>query len=119
MNESLCFIDAAHVTTPGGDLTGFRVRDALNHNLGRLEGFVLDPRARQLRFLVVLCGGWLRKHRYLLPLRAARIERAHHAMRVELEDDRAARSVRFDAMRFPDYSDEHLLAALFGSREPA
>jgi hypothetical protein len=119
MSDSLCFIDAAHVTTPSGKLTGFKVRDAFNHNLGRLEGFVLDAGARRVRFLVVLCGTLLRKQKYLVPLRAARIEQGQRAMSVELDDNRAVRSVKFDSASFPDFSDEHLLAAMFASREAA
>ncbi len=118
MDAALCFIDAANVETPGGKLTDFCVRDALNRDLGRLDGFVLDPGTRRLRFMVVACRRWLRTHKYLLPIRIARLDQIEHAMLVDV-DETSPDQLEFDPKALPAFSDEHLLAAMFGSREQA
>jgi hypothetical protein len=115
MAATLCFIDAAHVLTPDGGLTGFRVIDALNRNLGKLEGFVLDPGNRRLRFLVVTCQRWLRTRRYLLPLKFVQVDPGTRAMRVDLDNRTSSAQIAFEPSDFPVYSDEHLLEAMFGS----
>jgi hypothetical protein len=115
MHATLCFIDAANVQTPGGLLRGFRVRDTLDRNLGRLEGFVLDPGTRRLRFLVVACKRWLKRQSYLVPLRTVQVDQGNRAMLVDLDRRTPPDEMKFDPTEFPVFSDEHLLQSMFGS----
>jgi len=112
--SSLCYIDAGHVHSPLGELRGFDVLDAGGRNLGSLVGIVADLPARRVCYWVVALRGWLGSRRYqLIPFGPARLEANQHAVR--LESDRAGLGGcrELESETFPNFSDEHLLAALW------
>jgi PRC-barrel domain len=113
---SLRYIDAAHVLSPAGEFSNFRVRDAADHALGTLSGFVVDPAARRLRYLVVEMRGWLKRQRYLVPLCGARLERDRQALMLEVDEQTPKQWREFDDRQFSPFSDDDLLDAMFARK---
>jgi hypothetical protein len=116
--EHLCYIDAAHVLSPVGEFADFDVRDAADHALGKLNGFIVDPVARQLRYFVVEVRRWLTKHRYLVPLCPATLECDRQTVRFEFDQHGRNEWREFDDRLYSGFSDEDLLDALFASARP-
>ena len=112
----LRYLDAEHVRCPIGTLAGLEVRTADDETLGELDGVLLDPAQRRLRFLVVQAPGLLRKRRYLLPVDAApHVEGKDMILRVEANAGEMAPE-RFDARAVRPFSDEDAVTAMFAPR---
>jgi hypothetical protein len=109
----LCYLDATHVEGPLPTFDGLEVRNRQNHWLGRLDGIIIDPAERQVRYLVVDEGRFLRHHRYLLPLAPTQVDVEHGALRVDLNRDDLTDAEEFDAEAFPKFSDDDLVTAMF------
>jgi hypothetical protein len=90
------YVDPSNVNVDGTSCAGMTIRAATGKVLGDLHGFLIDPIARQLRYLVV--GGIERTG--LLPFCPARIDQAKHEIEVGADehDFRGAREV-FPALR--------------------
>jgi hypothetical protein len=114
-DNTLRFLEPRMAVVAGEFCEGMTVRSAAGI-LGQLQGLVVDPLARRLRYLVVKTSG-LFGGAQLLEISSARID--HQAHQIELlDDDAVSRSQPFQRELFPAYSDDDLLAALFG-RQPA
>jgi hypothetical protein len=109
----LCYLDAARVEGPVTNFGGLEVRGRRNHKLGRLDGVIIDPAERQVRYLVVDATKLFRHQRYLLPLAPTQIDPDGRALRVDLDEHDLARVEKFDDRAFPSFSDEDLVTALF------
>ena len=82
-----------------------------NRPLGKLDGVVIDPLERRVRFYVIKSDGWFRSHRYLMPAAAVQVETERHALHVlngTEQDD--LREVGADT--FPRYSVEDLIKVI-------
>jgi hypothetical protein len=87
----LRFLDASRVASPAGTLADLELCSRDNRPVGRLEGVLIDPSARRVRYFVVKSPG--RQRRYLLtadtPLhvelapRRGRVESAHADLKLE------------------------------------
>jgi len=110
---SLRYIDAAHVLSPAGACANFRVRDAADRALGTLAGFVVDPAARRLRYLVIEMRHWLKRERYLVPLCLARLERDRQTLMLDVAGQRPDEWREFDDRQFSPFSDDDLLGPRF------
>src|SRR5262249_60950838 len=90
-----------------------------NEKLGTLDGVLIDPSQRRVRYFVVESRGWLGRKRYLLSAdEPAHLEPEDHILRLEsAADDVARRS--FDPSSVPEFSDEDLLTAIFAGRDYA
>ena len=116
LGAGLCYLDAEHVRCPVGTLAGLDVRTADDQSLGHLEGVVLDPSQRRVRFLVVQSPGLLRKRRFLLPVEAApHVEAADMILRVEAHAGEVT-AERFDVRDVRPFSDEDAVTAMFAPR---
>jgi hypothetical protein len=111
---ALRYLDATAVLSPAGDLRNFKVSDTGGFSLGKLAGFVVDPAARQLRYIVVEVARWLSTRRYLIPLCPATLEPQHRTMRLECDPPAKTQWREFDDRQFSRFSDDDLLEALFG-----
>ena len=111
---TLRYLDAAAVLGPSGELRDFQVSDTGGLSLGTLAGFVIDPAARQLRYFVVEVARWLSTRRYLIPLCPATLEPQHRTVRLESDPSAKQQWREFDDRLFSRFSDDDLLAALFG-----
>jgi hypothetical protein len=79
--------------------------------LGKLDGVVIDPLERRVRFYVIKSDGWFRSHRYLMPAAAVQVETDRHALHVlNGTDPDSLREVEADA--FPRYSVEDLIEVM-------
>src|SRR5437762_3135476 len=87
LGTGLRYIDAGHVDTPAGRLEDAVLVSPTNATLGRLDGIVIDPAARQVRYYIVETRGWLSSHHYLLPLTAAHLDRGRNALELDVEAD--------------------------------
>ena len=115
--SDLRYLAASRVQSPVGELADVEVRGSDDRKIGSLEGVLLDPAERRLRFFVVQTPGWLRKRRYLLPSDwPARVDAHGPSLHVDLDGDALARCPEFEKSSVPEYSDDDLLTALFHRR---
>ncbi len=92
----LQYLDPSKVQIAGTSCAGMTIRAAKGNVLGNLLGFLIDPIARQLRYLVV---GTLERTRFL-PFGTARLDAANGVIEVRADesDFRRAREV-FPSLR--------------------
>jgi len=113
-NCDLCYLEAGQVTGPCGGLEGVTLSTETDEALGTLDGVVIDPSERRIRYFVVHRRGWLRSHRYLLSAdRPTQITKDRRKLRLPVEPGELTSCQEFDAESIPKFSDEHLLTALF------
>ena len=119
MEPGLRYIGAEHVETPAGRLDGTVLVSPREETVGKLDGIVIDPVGRHLRYFVVRARALFQAPRHLVPATPARLDAEHKALHVDIEPDDLSmyRQVRPDT--FPRYSDDDLLAALFRPTSPA
>jgi hypothetical protein len=108
---SLRYLDAQHVEHRGGNLGGVTIRDMHDEPLGQLDGVLLDPSTRRVRYFVVERRARLTARRYLLTADTpATYDSSQCMLRFHAEADATE---RFDARTIPAFSDDDLLTALF------
>lgn len=113
MDSTLRYIGAEDVETPSGRLDGTVLVSPHEETVGRLEGIVIDPIRRNVRYFVVASRAWLQSHRHLVPVTPARLDVERKALHVDIEPDDLPRYRQVRAGMFPKYSDDDLMAALF------
>lgn len=111
---SLRYIDASHVETGATDLTGFDVRTTSGRKLGQLDGLIVDPPDRTIRFAVVQRRGGRRCPRLLVPFGVAQLDFDRKSLHVDVESD--ADCTEFDDNAFPEFSKSDSQAALLSAR---
>ena len=115
--SALRYVEATRVTGPGGDLAAVELRGHGDEPIGSLDGLLIDPVERRLRFFVVQSPGLLRSRRYLLPSDcAARVDADGRALYVAVERADLRRCEEFRRSSVPAYSDDDTVEALFGQR---
>ena len=112
--SDLCYLDAAHVSSPAGVLAGFDVVTASGEQLGSIAGVVIEPAARRARYLDVESHGLRRRHYLLEADQLAQVDAERKQLRL-LSADVPEVHHRGSA-RFRPFSDDDLMAALFSSR---
>jgi hypothetical protein len=116
IEPQLRYLDANHVGTPEGRLDGAVLVNPANDRLGTLEGVLIDPEHRQVRYYVVeRKRGWFGSHHYLLPLTATRLDRDHRTLQVDVDSEQIPQLPEVDPDDLPRFSDDDLLTALFHS----
>jgi len=115
MDADLRYIHADHVDTPAGRLDHAVLVSPTNARLGKLEGIVIDPMSRKVRYYVVESRGWLFSRHYLLPLMPARLDRDSNTMEVDVEAGDLDRLDEVEPHAIPRFSDDDLLTAMFHS----
>ena len=114
MSSELCYLEAAHVSSPAGVLADFAVVTASGEPLGSIAGVVIEAAARRARYLDVRSHG-LRRQRYLVPAdQPAQVDSVRKQLR--LLTDEAPQTHDPGSARFRPFSDEDLVAAVFASR---
>ena len=112
--SSLCYLDAAHVDSPGGMLSDFHVVSASGEQLGTIAGVVIEPAARRARYLDVQSGGFRRRHYLVEADYLAQVDVERKELR--LLSAEVAEVDHGDGARFRPFSDNDLLTALFAPR---
>jgi len=116
MNASdtrLRYLDASHVETPIGNLSCATVVDEHDRPLGRLDGVLIDPAGRQVRYFILEARGWIRSHHYLLVAMPMRIEPDPKVLRVIGETGDVEHLPEVEPESFPPFSDADLIDAIF------
>ena len=107
----LCYLDASRVLGPTGLLAALDVRTMQDQSLGSLDGVVIDPAERRLRFFVVEPSGSVNHRRILLPVEApASVAPEGHTLRIELESGEIAGLDEFHMADFRDFTEEDAIA---------
>jgi hypothetical protein len=118
-DSALRYLEASRIQSPAGDLDHVELRGPDDETLGSLDGVLIDPVERRLRFFVVKPTGRARprSRRYLLPTDChARVEEEGRTLRIALDADGLARCEVFETSSVPAYSDEDLLDSMFHAR---
>lgn len=111
----LRYIAAEHVETPGGSLDGTVLVSPTDETVGTLDGLIIDPIERHVRYFVIRSRSWLKTQRRLLPVGPARLDTEHKTLHVEIAAGELAQLREVHADTFDRYSDDDLLAALFSA----
>jgi hypothetical protein len=112
----LRYIDAAHVDSPVGNLNAIRVLSPSEGNVGKLDGLIIDPIERQIRYFVVESRQRLRARRYLVPVSPATIDPEQRTLHLEFESEDLDELPEVPSEPFRPYSDDDLLSAMFAVR---
>jgi hypothetical protein len=113
----LRYLEAGRLQTPVGDLDHVELLGSNDQALGNLDGVLIDPVERRLRFYVVAGTGRYRLRRYLLPSDcAAQMDHDGRSLRIDLDATGLARCEEFETSSVPRYSDEDLIGSMFQRR---
>ena len=116
METKLRHLDAAKVETPMGTLAHIPVLSPSTGSLGQLEGIIIDPSERHVRYYVVESKRWMKTHRYLLPDVPMRLDPDCRALHVDLERDELSNFPELEEDDFPQFSDDDLISSMFAAR---
>jgi hypothetical protein len=113
--ENLRYLEALHVRCPAGTLADLSVCTRDDESLGDIDGVLVDPIERRLRYFVVHSPSRLIRRRYLVAADApACFENGGRRLRVEANAD-DLEVERFDERAVRHFSDEDVLAAMFST----
>jgi hypothetical protein len=115
IDSHLRFINADRLTTPFGSLDGAELIGPGENTVGRLDGVLVDPLERRLRYFVVESRGWFTRRHYLVGSDTTRVEPARRALRVDIDADAATHLPEVEPETFPTFNDDDLIAAMFAS----
>jgi len=111
----LCYLEADNVQLPAGKLAGLQLCSRDDRSLGDVEGVLIEPATRRVRYFVVKRSGWLRDSRYVLPIEnIAHIDRERNILQVEATADDLP-DQQFDPAAVRRFSDDDLLTVMFSS----
>ncbi|HXW05876.1 MAG TPA: PRC-barrel domain-containing protein [Vicinamibacterales bacterium] len=112
----LCYLNAANVGTPAGRLESVPVCGPEGEQLGTVDGVLIDPAARRVRYFVIESERLDGTHRYLVPADALiRMECDRGAMRLEADADPLG-DCDLDLEAIPPMNEDDLIAAIFARR---
>ena len=106
--ERLRHLEAAKVETPIGTLDDVVVVSKSDVPIGKLEGIILDPEERHVRYYVVESRDWFKTHRYLVPDAPHQIDWNRKAMQVELDEAALAQLPELRDDQYPPCSADDL-----------
>jgi hypothetical protein len=110
-SRRLRHLAAAKVETPMGTLDDLVVVSPTDGPLGKVEGIILDPEEKHVRYYVVESRDWFTTHRYLVPDAPRRIDWNRKALQVELDAADLSHLPELRDDEFPPFSDEDLRSA--------
>lgn len=109
--SDLRYLEATHVEHPLGTLAGLSMCTQEDEKLGSLEGVLVEPASRRLRYFVVKRPEMLRRRRYLLAADTpASIEAGDRKLRVMAREEDLE---RFDSRSVQNFSDDDVITAMF------
>ena len=115
VDSTLRYIAAKHVDTPSGRLDGTVLVSPREETVGLLDGMIIDPIERSVRYFVVRTRNLLKTHRHLVPAMPARLDSEHKRLHVDIEADELPQLPQVRSNTFERYSDDDLIAALFAA----
>jgi hypothetical protein len=103
------YISATSLTGDIVDFDGLQVRStASNEVLGTVEGFIVDRRSGQLRFVVVDSGGWFGSESFLLPPGRTRLAPEEGLLWTDATRESVRSFPGFDTTEYPRLSENDL-----------
>ncbi len=112
-DSTLRYIAAEHVDTPAGRLDGTVLVGPREETVGALDGLIIDPIGRHVRYFVVRSRNWLKTRLQLVPAAPAQLDSEHKTLHVDIAPEDLPHLREIGSDTFPRYSDDDLLAALF------
>jgi hypothetical protein len=113
--DALRYLEAWNVRCPVGTLADLSVRTRDDEQLGAIDGVLVDPVRRRLRYFVVESSARLLRRRYLLCAdQPARFECDGTLLRVDADAEELERE-RFDERSIRRFSDDDVITAMFGN----
>jgi hypothetical protein len=110
--SDLRYLKASSVQSPAGSLTTLELRGPHDARVGHLDGVLIDPARRRVRYFVVERDSWFRHRRYLLPADATAImDRESCALRVDVDDVTTCEEFEHDSVEH--FSDDDVITAMF------
>jgi hypothetical protein len=106
----LRYLDADDLDDSVIDLDDLDVHGTDGDKLGELDGFLVEPTAGLVLYLVVDSGGWFTSRRLLLPVEHATLDRDARSLRVNVSKQSLRGYPDFDEDRFSTYSDDEFHA---------
>lgn len=111
--EDLRYLDAHSVQCPTGSLSDFRVCTEDAQPLGSVNGVLISPSLRQLRYFVIKKSGLFQQRRYLVSADAgAIVDTDRKTLQIDARKDELDLQ-SFTPRSVPDFSDADLLRTLF------
>jgi hypothetical protein len=110
----LCYLDASRVESPAGGLEGVTVETQEAETLGKLDGVLIDPSERRLRYLVVEVPGRFRRRRFLISAdHPVWVEQQRNTLMVDAEGEDLSNSDEFDLKTVRQFSADDAVTAMF------
>jgi hypothetical protein len=107
--RNLRYLEAARVESDGVRLGGIAVEVPGLGRIGNIDGVIVEPGARRLRYFVIATED---RRRYLMPLEPMRLDTLHPAVEVVSRAEPEGWT-EFDPQAFDEFDDNDLVAALF------
>ena len=109
--SNLRYLEAEQVRYPLGTLAGLSMLTEQNEKLGSVDGVLVEPAARRVRYFVVERPATLRRRRYILDADTpASIDTESRTLRVMAHEKDLE---RFDSRLVSAFSDEDAIDAMF------
>jgi hypothetical protein len=112
-HSRLRYLNASQIEGPVSSFDHLEVRNRDDRTIGRLDGILIDPSERCVRYFVIDDENSRRHHRYLIPLAPTRVDAQRRALCVDVPTSDVEQFEDFEDDSFPHFSDEDLLTALF------
>lgn len=109
----LRYLSADQIRGPLERFDHVDVRNEHGDSIGKLDGIVIDPPTRQMRYLVIDVESDRNHRRYLVPPTTSRLDADHQELRIDLDKEDVEQCVGFEAGAFHRYSADDLIAAMF------
>lgn len=111
--DDLRYVDAECVRCSAGNLAGFRVCTEDAQPLGSINGVLISPSSRQLKYFVIQTPGRFLQRRYLLSADSGTtVQEDQKTLLIGARRDEVELE-SFQAQSVPDFSDTDLLEAVF------
>ena len=108
--DGLCYLSAQHVGRPGGTLAGLELCNSEHESVGTVDGVLIDPPERRVRYFVVQLEP---SGRVLLPVDEI-VHVDSDADVPRLETAAGARLLRFDPRTVRPFSADDAVTSIFG-----
>jgi len=96
------------VETPIGTLDDVTVVSPADDPLGKVEGIIVDPAERHVRYYVVESHGWPKTHRYLVPDAPRKMDWDRKVLQIEMDAVDLSHLPELHDDQYPALSDDEL-----------
>lgn len=114
--RTLRYLDANAIESPAGKLDGMSLLSQDDEAIGEIDGVLIHPGTRKIRYFVVDTSKLFNRRRYLVSADLpAVVVPDDRAVRLEVPFEDIERH-RFDSREVATFSDDDLLTAMFAAR---